>query len=405
MGARPDRGLERVLGKRFGDRRGSSAPDAGYLGGRRGRTVPVSLLLMAVLAAAVTVGAVTARHRSVGSLLGSGVAGASTPAPLTPTRVVGLPGRTIANGTDPLGVVLSAPPAKSSPRPTLFPAVAGAWSTVGNTEIFTPASTLAPCSTYTLTVWAHTFATGHSPVGHRHVLQLNVQCPSITGLQQALARLGYLGGKLHPIYVVHIHPRQETLREAAVHAYRPPRGRLAPDPANAPPIELGKLDETTKGGLEVFQEDHHLEPTGVPNAATWRLLLMVEGLYHRNPRPYTWVSVTESIPETLEVHEGDRVALSTPANTGVAGAETEQGIFPIFARDISTTMVGTDPDGVHYVAPDVPWVNYFNGGDAVHGYPRASYGFPQSNGCVELPVESAAAVYPMLQIGDIVWVT
>ncbi len=57
-------------------------------------------------------------------------------------------------------------------------------------------------------------------------------------------------------------------------------------------------------------------------------------------------------------------------------------------------MTGTDPDGVHYVAPDVPWVNYFNGGDAVHGYPRASYGFPQSNGCVELPIETAAAVLP-----------
>jgi peptidoglycan hydrolase-like protein with peptidoglycan-binding domain len=360
---------------------------------------------MAVVAVAVAVGAVLARHHSVGNLLGSGLAGASTPAPLPPTRVVGLPGRTIVNGTDTLSVALSAPPAKSSPRPTIFPAVAGTWSTVGNTELFTPASTLAPCSTYTLTVWAHTFATGHAPVGRRHVLQLHVQCPSITGLQQALARLGYLGAKLHPIYDVHIAAGRETLGEAAVHAYRPPHGRLAPDPGNAPPVELGQLDETTKGGLEVFQEDHDLEPTGEPNAATWRLLLIVESLYHRDPRPYTWVTVTESLPETLEVHRGDRVALSTPANTGVAGAETAQGIFPIFARDVSTTMVGTDPDGVHYVAPDVPWVNYFNGGDAVHGYPRASYGFPQSNGCVELPVETAAAVYPMLQIGDIVWVT
>ena len=308
--------------------RGDPATDGGQAGGRRGRALPTSLLLMAVLAAAVTVGAVLGRHHSVGNLLGSGVAGASTPAPLTPTRVVGLPGHTIANGTDPLGVVLSAPPAKSSPRPTLFPAVAGTWSTVGNTEIFTPASTLAPCSTYTLTVWAHTFAAGHSPVGRRHVLQLNVLCPSITGLQQALARLDYLGAKLHPIYVVHIHPRQETLREAAVHAYRPPRGRLAPDPANAPPVELGKLDESTKGGLEVFQEDHHLEPTGVPNAATWRLLLMVEGLYHRNPRPYTWVSVTESLPETLEVHEGDRVALSYPREHGGGGRGNRTGHLP-----------------------------------------------------------------------------
>ena len=68
-------------------------------------------------------------------------------------------------------------------------------------------------------------------------------------------------------------------------------------------------------------------------------------------------------------------------------------------------MTGTDPDGTKYVAPDVPWVNYFNGGDAVHGYPRASYGSPQSNGCVELPIETAQTVFGMLQLGDIVVVS
>ncbi len=360
---------------------------------------------MAVVVAAVAIGTALARPHNVSSLLSSGSASAAPPAPLPPTRLVALPRRAISNGTDPLSVALSAPPAQRSPRPTLFPAVPGTWSTVGNTETFTPASALAPCSSYTLTVWAHTFATAHAPLGHRHILNLQVACPSITGLQQALARLDYLGAKLHPIYDVHIPAGPETRREAAEHAYRPPRGRLAPDPADAPPVQLGKLDETTKGALEIFQSDHDLEPTGEPNAATWRLLLIVESLYYRNPHPYTWVSVSEALPETLEVHRGDRVALSTPTNTGVAGAETEQGIFPVYARYVSTTMVGTDPDGVHYVAPDVPWVNYFNGGDAVHGYPRASYGFPQSNGCVELPVETAAAVYPMLQIGDIVWVT
>jgi len=89
----------------------------------------------------------------------------------------------------------------------------------------------------------------------------------------------------------------------------------------------------------------------------------------------------------------------------VPGAETAQGIFPIYSRFVSTTMTGTDVDGTKYTVPDVPWVNYFNGGDAVHGYPRASYGFPQSNGCVELPIEAAARVYPMLKVGDIVEVS
>jgi lipoprotein-anchoring transpeptidase ErfK/SrfK len=168
---------------------------------------------------------------------------------------------------------------------------------------------------------------------------------------------------------------------------------------------MGQLDATTKGALEVFQEDHDLEVTGEPNHQTWAALLAVETLNHRNPQPYTWVSVTESTPETLEIHRGDHVALSSPANTGVPGAETEQGIFPIYARYVSTSMEGTDPDGTKYKVADVPWVNYFNGGDAVHGYPRESYGFPQSNGCVELPISTAQQVFPMLNIGDIVWVT
>jgi lipoprotein-anchoring transpeptidase ErfK/SrfK len=115
--------------------------------------------------------------------------------------------------------------------------------------------------------------------------------------------------------------------------------------------------------------------------------------------------VSESIPETLEVHRDGHVVLSTPVNTGVAGAETAQGIFPIFSRFTSTTMTGTNPDGSKYSDPGVPWVNYFNGGDAVHGFPRGSYGTPQSNGCVELPIGTAQTVYGMLKVGDIVEVS
>ncbi len=167
-------------------------------------------------------------------------------------------------------------------------------------------------------------------------------------------------------------------------------------------MDLGQLDQTTRGALVVYQSEHNIEATGELNRDTWNSLLSAATSYRRNPDPYTWVSVSESLPETLEVHHGDHVVLSTPANTGVPGAETAQGIFPIYSRLISTTMTGTDPDGTKYVAPDVPWVNYFNGGDAVHGYPRASYGFPQSNGCVELPIETAQRVFGMLRLGDIV---
>ena len=36
--------------------------------------------------------------------------------------------------------------------------------------------------------------------------------------------------------------------------------------------------------------------------------------------------------------------------------------------------------------PPCPWASYFNGGDALHGFVRATYGSPQSNGCVEMAI-------------------
>ena len=49
-------------------------------------------------------------------------------------------------------------------------------------------------------------------------------------------------------------------------------------------------------------------------------------------------------------------------------------------------------------------VSYFNGGDALHEFPRYSYGFPQSLGCVEMPFASAETVLPYTPIGTLVTV-
>jgi hypothetical protein len=337
---------------------------------------------------------------------GTGASPPASQAPLTPTRLLAPARATIANGTQSLDVRLSGPVASGSPSPSLVPSVAGSWKAQGDYEVFTPVSTLEPCSSYSLIVWARTQASGQSQLGRRHTIALTVPCPPLTGAQQALARLGYLGATLRPRYRVHYNyvTGPETRRAAAEHAFHPPRGALAPVPSNAPPVHMGELDAVTRGALEVFQADNGLEANGEASKATWLKLLYDVTVNKRDPRPYTWVQVSESLPETLWLHLGHHVAFSTPVNTGVAGAETEQGIFPIYSRFVSTSMSGTDPDGVHYEVPDVPWVNYFNGGDAVHGYPREAYGFPQSNGCVELPIEAAHTVFEQLAIGDIVWV-
>jgi hypothetical protein len=53
----------------------------------------------------------------------------------------------------------------------------------------------------------------------------------------------------------------------------------------------------------------------------------------------------------------------------------------------------------------VPWVSYFNGGDALHGFLRASYGSAQSLGCVEMPYDVAHRVWGYTPIGTLVDVT
>jgi lipoprotein-anchoring transpeptidase ErfK/SrfK len=283
--------------------------------------------------------------------------------------------------------------------------VAGTWKVVGDSESFTPKSTLEPCSSYTLTVWAGTDALGHPPLGKAHSLHLNVACPGPQALQQALSRLNYLPYSIDAPHGRNSGEKAESRAEAALYAFRPPAARLTTNVPGAPGLRYGSLDPTTRGAVMVFQAAHGGSPTGVPDRSTWAALLAAETLGHGDPAPYTFVTVSESIPEILQVHRGRHVVLTTPVNTGVSGAITEQGTFPIYARYVSTTMTGTNPDGSHYSDPGVPWVNYFNGGDAVHGFPRASYGTPQSNGCVELPIGEAGQVYPLLTIGDLVIVS
>jgi lipoprotein-anchoring transpeptidase ErfK/SrfK len=352
------------------------------------------------------------RSHSVGGLFGSRPASAATPAtPATPeahTTLTALPDRVRLDGTTQLWVRLSGTPASESPRPRVSPAVAGTWSTNGDSEYFTPASTLEPCTSYELTIPASIQASGQTPLGKTRTIALTVACPPVKALQQALARLGYLPYTFHSLYGVHLPSGAESRSTAAHLAFHPATGALVANFGGAPPLAYGKLDATTEGALTVFEASRGIESSvasGVSNARIWESLLAAETEGRRNPSPYTFVTVSESEPETLEVHKGSHVVLSTPANTGVPGAETPQGIFPIYSRLTSTTMTGEDVDGAKYKVEDVPWVNYFNGGDAVHGYERGSYGFPQSNGCVELPIETAKTVFGMLTLGDIVYIT
>jgi len=117
---------------------------------------------------------------------------------------------------------------------------------------------------------------------------------------------------------------------------------------------------------------------------------------------YSFVSVSKGSPETVNLWHNGNTVLTADVNTGVAGADTSDGVFPVFEHIESGTMSGTNVDGSTYVDPGIPWISYFNGGEALHGFVRSSYGSPQSNGCVEMPIDTVAKVWPYTPIGTLV---
>ncbi len=166
----------------------------------------------------------------------------------------------------------------------------------------------------------------------------------------------------------------------------------------------GKSNEITTGAVMQFELAEGLPTDGQAGRLVWADLLRAVAGRQLNRSTYDYVYVNTGSPEYVSLWRDGAVVFKTLANTGIAQAPTEVGTWPVYARYVTTTMSGTNPDGSHYSDPGIPWVSYFNGGDALHGFLRAAYGFPQSLGCVEMPYASAQTVFPYTPIGTLVTV-
>jgi peptidoglycan hydrolase-like protein with peptidoglycan-binding domain len=223
-------------------------------------------------------------------------------------------------------------------------------------------------------------------------------------LQQLLATLGYL--PLTFGYAGAPTPATPQAQEAA--AIHPPAGSFTWRYPNVPSAlhamwAPGADGVITRGALMEFENDHNMNPDGVAGPATWKALFAAAIAGKGTNFGYTWVNVSLS-SQSLELWHNGHTVLTTPVNTGVAAKPTDPGTFPVFEHIASGTMSGTNADGSHYSDPGIPWISYFNGGDALHGFVRGSYGSPQSDGCVEMPPSTAGRVWPYTPIGTIVHV-
>jgi hypothetical protein len=244
--------------------------------------------------------------------------------------------------------------------------------------------------------------------GHVHVrlpgrqLTWPVAAGSTLGLQQLLARLGYLPLRWRAAAGPVTTPASEIAA-----AVSPPQGtfswRFADTPAPLRALwKPGRWNVVTEGAVMRFEDEHGLATDGIAGPQVWRTMMLDDLAGRRYEKGYSYVFVHATVPESANLWHNGRVILSSPGNTGIPQSPTAPGTWPVFEHIPVGTMSGTNPDGSHYNDPGIRWISYFHGGDALHEFPRASFGTPQSLGCVELPEAAAAQIWPYTPIGTLV---
>jgi peptidoglycan hydrolase-like protein with peptidoglycan-binding domain len=226
---------------------------------------------------------------------------------------------------------------------------------------------------------------------------------SVLRLQQLLAQQGYL-----PVSWTPSGSPLTTLSAQQRAVYQPPQGTFAWKYPNLPSAlrqlwAPGQMNVVTKGAIMQFERANGLAVDGIAGPEVWHDLIRDQLLGRVSPYPYTYIYVTETLPETLELWVNNSLKLTTLANTGIPQMPTILGTHAIYERLPFQVMRGKNPNGVPYADP-VWWINYFIGGDAVHGFVRAHYGFPQSLGCVEVPPKVAPTIYHTVHYGTLVTV-
>jgi hypothetical protein len=392
-----------------------SGPEEPRSGGpqRRTKIFLLTAIAAAVLVAGVAFALVHGGSTKAGSTTQKTTHGTGTVAALHVLSVLPAAGTRHVDGSAPVMVQFSAPVAPGSPDPVIRPAVAGTWRPVGNDLAFTPAHPFRPSSRFTVTVPAGQNGVRTAGGG---LLARSVTAHFSTGaytqlrLAQLLGQLGYLpmtwSAAQSPALRSEAQDASTPASQAAL-AYNPPAGRFTWKPGY--PSMLASMwnpnhaNVVLRGAVMAFESQHGMTLNADLSPRFWNALFHAAATGHRNANGYTYAIASKSLPESLTIWHDGRQVFRSLANTGIPVSPTVDGTFPVYLRFRFQIMRGVNPDGSSYADP-VSFVSYFNGGDAVHYFPRGSYGFQQSLGCVELPYTAAQQAYPFLTYGSLVTV-
>ena len=338
------------------------------------------------------------------------------------TSVSPADGATDVNGGAAIKVVFAKPLSPNSPMPTFKPSVDGSWSVKGNTATFVPTSGIWQKTKVTMTIpsgASGVVSTAGGNLGTAVTDTFTTGKFSLVRLEQDLAQLGYLPATWAPSSGTA--PPLTNANAQYYAAYAPPQGSYTWQPGYPAYLEdsLWKPDapsEVLRGAVAAFQADHNLLDdmiaenqdglivTGSIGHRLWKTMFKALAADATNKHGYTYAIASQHYPETLTVwHNGTQIFRHL-ANTGIPVSPTAVGTDPVYIRYQNQIMKGTNPDGSKY-ADQVYWVAYFRDGEAVHYFPRYSYGSQQSLGCVELPYGPAKSIWPYLTYGTLVTVT
>jgi len=369
----------------------------------------VGAVVVIAVVVALTTGGSTPKHSGSSSTSGAkaGAGGATAAGSGDPFF---LRSTTPAAGTQnvapdtPITLTFSAPVSLQKVEPTMSPTIDGKWVQSNATTLtYELASPLIPYSQEVITIpgGAHGLVSKDgATLTASHTVAFDVAAGDTLRLQQLLAQLDYLPVGFSPTGAAPA-PADLAVDQPGTFSWRWP----------GLPAQLtsqwtqGTMNEITKAAVEDFENQNNIGVDGEAGPTVWTALLNDVMNNKPSATPYVYVLVNKVVPQNLTLWDnGVAQYVGIPVNSGAPGADTTDGTYAVFEHVRYSDMKGTNVDGSTYNDPNVPYASYFNGGDALHGFVRASYGTPQSNGCVEMSYADAALVWPLTPIGTLVTV-
>lgn len=176
-------------------------------------------------------------------------------------------------------------------------------------------------------------------------------------------------------------------RKAQLYRGDPEAGALEPERPVAYREAFGLTGRSQRVGRDVY-----LETTGgywLPDRDLSRIDRL-ESLPHWAKERRTWIDVSV-VHQTLVAYEGDKPVYATLVSTGKdrlgdpqTTHSTARGLFRIHTKHVTATMSGDEP-GDEFDLRDIPYVQYFHEGFALHAaFWHDSFGTPRSHGCINL---------------------